>query len=165
MATFQFSGFTLQTARPGDNHWKIARAWTQADPSHRDTTSPSFWFEQEDGIESYVLEDRGGVVFFFKMMRRPNAEVELHIQFPPKLEDAEKDAEQRDRVMRGLTLGLQWIEKVLASREVSRLFFSSKSPSLIRFSQKRLGFKLEQSRLVKQIYPTRGIASGAGNGN
>jgi hypothetical protein len=44
LAVFHFHGFILQTAQPNDNFWKIAKAWTEADPDHRGVTSPSFWF-------------------------------------------------------------------------------------------------------------------------
>jgi hypothetical protein len=164
LAVFHFHGFILQTAQPNDNFWKIAKAWTEADPDHGGVTSPSFWFEQDAGIESYVLEDSAGVVFFFKMVRKKDA-VELHIQFPPTPRDPEESKAQSIRIASALTLGLGWIEKVLASRGVSRLFFTSKSQKLIRFCEKRLKFTRDGERLEKPIPPQKLSASPWLSGN
>lgn len=165
MSIFHFDGFCLQTARPFENYKKLAQEWTDADAYHKHSTDGGFWFEQDSGIESYILEDKFGVVFFFKMQRHPHDEVELHIQFPPPAQDPRTEAGRRDRVMRGLTLGLEWIEKVLALKEVSTLFFVSQNPSLIRFCEKRLGFTRAKKRLVKPIAQPKGDARAATNGN
>jgi hypothetical protein len=164
LATFQFHGFKLETARPTNYYWKLAREWTEADPAHRNATSAGFWFEHGMGVESYTLEDDLGVVFFFKMVRWQNAEVELHIQFPPPELSPRHRARQRDRIMKALTLGLEWIEKVVALKEATRLFFVSNNPALIYFCVHRLGFIRENKRLVKLVVPIRGIASSAANG-
>ena len=146
MARFTFDGLTLETARPTDELLSAARAWTLQDPDHRDTTPPEFWFEQRAGRESYVLQDSSGLVFFFKLQGHATGEVEMHIQFPPPI-----DLDQRARILRGLTKGLCWIERALAFRQVHTLFFVSKSATLIRFCETRLGFKANGNRLEKQI--------------
>jgi hypothetical protein len=137
-----FAGFTIKPARRLEaNYFDIARAWTEADAEHRETTPAEFWFEQDLGVESYVMEDRYGVVFFFKLMRLRD-QVELHIQFSPMAGDAPQEAERRTRIINGLTKGLQLVERALASRNVTAVFFTSKSPALIRFCTKRLGFQV-----------------------
>jgi len=161
MAHFCFHGFTLKTAMRNELHWRLAESWTEADPDHRETTPAGFWFEQNENCYSYILEDRHGVVFFFKMMWHGTDQVELHIQFPPAPEEAEATADQRQRTIRGLTEGIPWIERVLAIRNVSTLFFTSKSPSLIRFCVKRLGFRHEEGRLTKAIEVVQGLAKSA----
>ena len=151
MACFQFEGLTLQHALRREEYYRIAKAWTEADPDHRLTTTPGFWFEHAPNIESYVLEDKFGIILFFRLERKEPGKIEVHIQFPPALVDPKRNAERRARVMRGLTKGLEWIERVLAAREENTLFFTSKSPRLIRFCKKRLGFKGNGERLEKRI--------------
>jgi hypothetical protein len=171
MANFMFNGFTLRSADPL-RHAVMARDWTLADPYHRDSTGYAFWFEKGAGVECYLLEDRLGALFFFKMARvcyavkpdshggklvaNPDA-AELHIQFSPPLAGRAEEAVRRARVMRGLRLGLLWIERALVSRRVTEVFFTSKNPALVRFAVKRLGFTAagQQNgcgeRLVKKI--------------
>lgn len=150
ISSFTFSGFTLRPSR-GIADLRLASAWTEADPHHCNTTQGVFWCEQDLGTESYLLEDKFGPVFFFKMQRAPNNTIELHIQFPPDRKDASAQADQRAHVMTGLQLGLQWIERVLSLRGVRALCFTSKSPSLMRFCVKRLGFTRDGERLEKSI--------------
>ena len=149
ISSFGFSGFLLKPASKTSANLKLAADWIAADPDHRDTTPPEFWFDYRLGVESYLLEDKFGPVFFYKMNRTKAREVEIHIQFPPA-----SDPDTRARVMRGLTLGLEWIERVLAQREQTTLFFRTKNPALHRFAIKRLGFaasQQERHRLEKQI--------------
>lgn len=139
-ASFGFNGFTLKTALPEPRYLRLAAEWTAADADHRETTKAEFWFEQGMNTESYILEDRYGVVFFFKMTRVKPGEIELHIQFPPVEATAERQADRRIRVITGLTKGLEWIERVLEMREAKTIFFDSRNPGLVHFCEKRLGF-------------------------
>jgi len=118
------------------------------DPDHCKTTHGFFWLEQNMGIESYAMTDKHGVIFFFKLMRAPMGEVEVHIQFSPMPENPTEKAEQRDRVMNALIQGFDWMKTVLALKGIKALFFVSRSPHLIRFSKRHLGFKDEGNRLV-----------------
>ena len=152
LATFSFQGYTLRPAIGKDR--KEAAEWTKADPDHRDTTPADFWIEQGMGIESYVLDDRFGSVFFLKLVRQIHHEIEIHIQFPPKPETATAAAEQRERVVNGLILGFEWLERVLILREVRAVFFTSKRPTLIRFAKKRLGFQTDGKLFRKVILPS-----------
>lgn len=95
---FQFQGFELYQAQPEDI-W-LARLWTNMDPWHHLTTRPEFWLESGMGVESYVLRDRQGWLYFARLERHnfktppaiavpavpmnaagELAAVELHLQF------------------------------------------------------------------------------------
>ena len=152
LATFTFQGYTLRPARQTD--YELARAWTLADPDHRDTTQPDFWLDQKFATESYLLLDKWGPVFFFKLVRdggMKGGEAEIHIQFPPVPQTGEARAEQNSRTINALIQGMTWIERILSLRLVSALFFTSRNPGLIRFCVKRLGFVREGERLVRRI--------------
>lgn len=152
LARFTFCGFTLRPAGMKDDR-KLAAEWTAADRFHRLTTRADFWLEQEPGTESYLLEDKVGPVFFFKMVRTGKTEVEVHIQFPPRPADHAASQAQRARVVQGLILGFEWLERVLLLTGVRTVFFVSKSPSLIAFTIKRMGFVRESGKLFKTLTP------------
>jgi hypothetical protein len=153
--TFRFHDYEL---RPTDERdFVLAETWTLADPFHRDTVLPTFWFDQEPQSESYLLtENLYGPVFFFKMMRTRDPHIiELHIQFPPP------GSTPKNRLMSGLKLGLEWLEKQLSDTDITTVFFESRNPTLIQFCVRYLAFEQQGSRLVKalQFGPT-----GKGNG-
>ena len=150
LCTFSFKGFTIRPAMTFSD-CRLARNWTQADPEHRDTTNGGFWLEQCMGTESYVMEDREGVIFFFKLVRAPKDEIELHIQFAPPVEEPTARAEMKERTMRGLILGLEWMERALVQREIAALFFVSKSQNLIRFAKKHCGFVEDGKRFIHRL--------------
>ena len=157
LCTFVFSGFTLRPATPGDR--PLATSWTEADLEHSRTTHPDFWLEQSNNVESYLLSDQIGPVFFFKMQRHSRQQVELHIQFPPESERITGELLRKRRVMRGLMLGLQWIEKALSSRGICELLFKSHNENLISFCVKHMGFDREGARLSKTIAPDRALVN------
>lgn len=124
----------------------LAAAWTDADPEHSKTTLPQFWIEQDTRINSFVLEDEQGPVFFFRMVRHKHGvEIEIHIQFAPE------NIVSRQRTMDALTIGFEWLAKRLVSLGFKILYFHSRSQRLIYFCQKRLGFKWDGRRLEKDI--------------
>ncbi len=148
LEAFQFDGFTLRPAREEDA--ALAKEWNEADPDHR-TLDPKFWLEMRPGAEGYVLEDTLGPVFFFKMVRidarqdaplgtlgiglKPEKAAELHIQFAPGDRQG-----TRLRSMLGMDKGWKWLEKMLAEKGFDAVYFTSRSPRLILFCEKRLGF-------------------------
>lgn len=162
---FQFQGLTMKTAMPSNFYWRLAKQWTDADPEHRKTTTAAFWFEHGDGVESYVLEDAVGPILFFKLVRHDTAEIEIHIQFPPFEKNPRMEQARRERIATGMTCGLEWIEKVLAYKDVSTLFFVSESSQLIKFCEKRLGFVKAGTRFTKTIARGRPNASAQSSGN
>jgi hypothetical protein len=157
LCTFVFSGFTLRPAAAAD--LDLATRWTEADAEHSKTTRPSFWLEQGDNTESYLLLDQIGPVFFFKMQRHSRQQIELHIQFPPESKYVTGQLLRKRRVMQGLMLGLQWIEKALSSRGVCELLFKSQNDSLISFCVKHMGFDREGERLTKTIASAMTLAN------
>ena len=155
--TFSFSGYLLRPTDEGD--LRLATEWTEADPHHRDTTNPSFWLEQSQISDSYLLENNHDPIFFFKMMRTSEAHVvELHIQFPPP-PAYHVSQNFRNRQMIALLLGFDWIERMLYFSGVTEVFFMTHNPTLARFCTKRLGFDGTRARLTKLI-----AAPGKGNG-
>ena len=149
LASFTFRGYTLRPARWDD--LSLAEYWVKEDPFHKGTTKAKFWCEQKIGIESYILSDKFGPVFFFKMQRAQGGDAEIHVQFPPEMKNPTARSDQRCRVMNGLIFGFEWLERVLSLRQVNALFFDSKNPSLIRFSKRRLGFVEDGQRLKRVI--------------
>jgi hypothetical protein len=150
VSTFTFDYFVLRPALRSD--LETADAWNYADSAHRNG-DPAFWLEQGPNVESYVLEDTFGPVFFFKMERRNASEIELHVQFPPMGETVLAQAMLRHRVMKGLIHGFKWLEKVLSFRKMTRLIFTSTNPYLIKFCERRLGFVCEGNHLTKELRP------------
>ena len=142
--TLQFMGFTLRPASFAD--MRLATLWTEADAEHCGRVKPEFWVEQRNGVDSYLMEDGKGPVFFFKVMlctlqrqkaayTLPKKGAEVHIQFMPV--GTEEDAE---RTRTALTLGLEWLEPVLEQAATEEIFFDSGNEKLIGFATKRLGF-------------------------
>ena len=141
MTTFSFHGYTVRSSRRDE--LELAERWTKADPEHRDTgLRGEFWLLQEAqaGIESFLVEDRFGPVLFFKLVMKSEDEAELHLLFPPFPIPAGELAERNCRTMNAMLEIFPWVEKALAQRKTKAVFFISKSKSLIRFAEKRLGF-------------------------
>jgi hypothetical protein len=156
LSSFVFEGLRLRPAIDGD--YPLAQSWADVDPYHRGSNA-AFWVDQNPGIESYLLSDRWGPLFFFRLDRIAKDAATVHIQFAPG-----NGADHKIRIIRGMTCGLRWIERVLLSAGINALYFDSKNPQLIAFCTRRLGFeKLTDSRLRKVILDVRTDARAAGN--
>lgn len=152
MPSFEFDGYTLRPATEED--LPLARAWNAGDPDHVwEAGQERYWIEQRAGVESYLLEDALGPVFFFKILTiaetlmggvssnavncgaRTNAKaVEVSIQFAP-----DGGAGQL-RTMTALSRGFAWLEKRLSAVGVKAVYFNSKNLLMIRFALIKLGF-------------------------
>jgi hypothetical protein len=152
--SFRFGGFLLRATTVSDLH--LAATWVYADPDHRKTTEPEFWLEQTADANSFLLEDSAGPVFFFKLEKVDDA-MAIYIQFGP-----EQTTANRSRTMAGLTEGFAWLEKRLADVGVRRVYFHSRNPTLIYFSQKRLGFVWDGRKLERKIGDDHGEADSEG---
>lgn len=153
MPAFRFGGYTL---RPSiDSDLDLAARWTQADPDHCDTTEGKFWLRNDGGVNSFVLCDDRGAIFFFRIdiecelpkggpRPYPKA-VSLHMQFAPT------DPRERRRLMQAMLIGFGWLEKRLSAAGVDTVYFHSKNPRLILFCEKRLGFAWDGLALVRKI--------------
>jgi hypothetical protein len=144
MPSFRFAGFTLRPAI--DSDILLADYWVSADPEHRLTTKATFWIEQSATANSFLLEDRDGAVFFFKIVDEGNRTLAIHIQFGP-----DNSAQMRTRIMDGLTTGFAWLQKRLMAMGYEAVYFNSNNPGLIYFSQKRLGFVWDGRKLIRRI--------------
>jgi hypothetical protein len=165
--TMQFAGFTLRPA--GQDDRALAEQWTAWDRDHAGKVDPGFWLEQRVGMDSFLLNDGDGPVFFFKtrlaieeeytptgetsiftgipiLSKRRTVRAELHIQFMPCATE-----EDHERTRRALLRGLEWLEPVLGHGGAEEIYFDSRDLKLITFAQKKLGFYLDpggQDRLL-----------------
>ena len=144
MPTFTFHQFSLRPCVFGD--LGLATWWTSQDPAHATTTDPKFWIEQTLKDNSFILEDRVGEIFFFKMsLTDTPKEIEIHIQFAPH------DEVSRQRVMHGLIHGFEWLQKELSQIGFETIYFNSMDRGLIHFCGRRLGFNWDGRRLIRRI--------------
>lgn len=134
---FKFSNYTLRAAEESDR--EHLAAWLARDPQHQDST-PDFFLKPEPGAECFVLLDRwGGVKFYFKMERA----LRVHIQFGPATTD-----EERKETREALHAGFGWLTEMGRKAGFRQIIFDSAFAPLIRFVEKRLGFKKSPNELV-----------------
>ena len=149
----------------------LAEQWTARDEDHAGKIDPAFWLEQQPGIDSVMVEDSQGPVFFFKTrlmivkiidqnplpiqlvglsqetieeVRPPVMKIiaEVFIQFMPCATE-----EDRERTRQALMEGTAWLAPVLEQSGAEEMFFDSRQPKLIAFCQKRLGFIVDGTEL------------------
>jgi hypothetical protein len=169
LSTLRFSAYTLRPAWEEDR--MLAEQWTARDEDHAGKIDPAFWLEQQPGIDSVVVEDSQGPVFFFKTrlmivkiidqnplpiqlvglsqetieeVRPPVMKIiaEVFIQFMPCATE-----EDRERTRQALMEGTAWLAPVLEQSGAEEMFFDSRQPKLIAFCQKRLGFIVDGTEL------------------
>ena len=132
LPTYHFDLFKLRPATDADD--EISARWIAADPYH-DGTRPEFWRTQAPGINSFLLVDAEGPVFFFRIQLTKHAgQLKIYIQFAPTAEVA------KERTIKGLTQGMAWFEKFARDSSFTELVTDSKNSALIHFLQSRLGF-------------------------
>lgn len=157
----------------------LAMLWTGMDRHHRDVFDPTFWITAEPGVETYLVADRKGWLFFFRLSRavmrlkdrsQSYRMIRIHIQFAPYRTEGEsmlpppacvplttetrrKAAMEMDRVrtMRALVLGCEWLQRAMEPLGISALCFESESPTLIRFCEKHMEFSREGMWLIKWL--------------
>jgi hypothetical protein len=135
--TFEFGDYRLQPATHKDL-W-LAELWTQLDTHHAGSVAPEFWLEQTPAVDSYLLFDGEGPLFFFRVQAATREAAELHLQFMP--------SEQPRHVLRigkGMIVGLSWLEMMLEKAGIEQIYFDSGSDPLIQFSIKHLEFELDR---------------------
>lgn len=144
---YQFDGYTFRPATPDDK--PLARLWNMMDPDHKwEMQYPDYWIEQNNQVNSYVLEDSVGILFFVKSIRHMGNEIEITLQF-----DRECGIVSKARVVRALAVGFEWLKEALPMNGFKSLYFMSKNEDLILFTEKRLGFVKDG---VRQIYTLKG---------
>jgi hypothetical protein len=146
--SYQFKGYLLRPSLASD--LELARLWTARDPDHAGRVDPGFWLSQGRYARAYLLSDADGPVFFFKgILRLHIPAIEVHIQFPPDIDEPLRNMRRR-RISQGLIEGLAWLEERM-SGTVNEIIFESTTPALIRFCQRHLGFTHENGQLKKRL--------------
>jgi hypothetical protein len=107
---------------------------------------PDYWIEQNNQVNSYVLEDAIGVVFFVKSIRHMGGEIEISLQF-----DRMRGMVSKTRVMGAMAAGFSWLKKALPMNGFSTVYFVSKNQDLIVFAEKGLGFVKDGIRHVHKF--------------
>jgi hypothetical protein len=149
---YKFDGYTFRPATPDDK--PLARLWNMMDPDHKwEMQYPDYWIDQNNVVNSYVLQDAIGILFFVKSIRHTSDEIEISLQF-----DRECGIVSKARVVRGLDAGFAWLKKALPMNGFTTLYFMSKNEDLIGFTEKRMGFVKDGER---QIYTLKGTESDA----
>lgn len=139
--TFKFGdGHELRTATAAD--LDQARAWTEADPHHRGVIAPEFWIENSPGVETYVLSDASGDLFFFRIERVART----LIQFAP-----DPEGRNRERVKSALKIGMDFLATALGTRGYGELLFDSFDNLLRMFALGRLRFTAKAGTLSRRL--------------
>lgn len=146
LPVYEFDGCTFRPATLDDQ--PLAQLWNGADPDHSwEMQFPDYWIEQNGVVNSYVLEDAIGILFFVKSIRKASNEIEITLQFE------RSGRVSKARVMKGMDVGFAWLKKALPMNGFKSLYFLSKDEHLILFTEKRLGFVRDAER---QIYSLKG---------
>jgi hypothetical protein len=153
--TLRFDGYLLEPAE--FKHKALAESWTAWDKDHAGRVDPRFWLEQDERTDSYLVSDAAGPVLFFKVIVMGIKQfesdpfpswkhAELHMQFMPAACGAD-----HNRIADALFKGYPWLELILIGAGVSEIYFDSRSPGLVAFTTKRMGFTQEGGRLRKRL--------------
>lgn len=134
---FTFTTYQLRPATEADR--ELCERWIEADPDHRGRVNADFFIKPEPGVETFVLEDAQGEVFFFRMMRA----LRIDIQFGPST-----SAEERERTRLALMNGFDWLKESCGSAVIRQVIFESQVVPLVRFCEKRFGFQQSSHELV-----------------
>lgn len=148
LPVYTFSSYTFRPCIPDDQ--PLARSWNRMDPEHEwEMQFPDYWVEQNEQVNSYVLEDALGILFFVKSIRHMGHELEISLQF-----DRECAMVSKIRVMRGIEVGFEWLKEALPMNGFTTLYFLSENQELISFTEKRLGFVKEGMREIFRLKGT-----------
>jgi hypothetical protein len=148
LPVYQFDGYTFRPATLDDK--PLSRMWNLMDPEHKwELQYPDYWVDQNNQVNSYVLEDAIGILFFVKSIRQADNEIEISLQF-----DRECGTVSRARVVRGLEAGFGWLKKALPMNGFKTLYFFSKNEDLVLFTEKRLGFVKDGAREIYTLKDT-----------
>lgn len=140
LPTYRFDGYLYRPAVLED--LRLAQAWNRADDEHAwEADYPLYWIEQNNRVNSYVLEDVMGIVFFVKSIRQPDDQIEITLQF-----DRSGRRVSRRRAMEGMRVGFEWLKEALPANGFKAVYFVSKNPQLGAFAVKSLGFSQDEDR-------------------
>lgn len=152
LPVYKFDGYTFRPTTSDDQ--PMARIWNSMDPDHTwEMQYPDYWVEQNGQVNSYVLEDAIGVLFFVRSILHMGNEIEITLQF-----DRHCGSVSKARVMKGMEVGFAWLKEALPMNGFKALYFVSKNNDLILFTEKRLGFVKDG---IREIYRLKGDESHA----
>lgn len=134
---FTFSKYQLRPATEEDR--ELCERWIEADADHRGRVKADFFIKPEPGVETFVLEDADGQVFFFRMMRA----LRIDIQFGPAT-----SPEDRERTRIALMNGFDWLKDSCRNAVIRQVMFESNVAPLVRFCEKRFGFQQSSHELL-----------------
>lgn len=155
LPVYQFDSYKFRPATADDK--PLARLWNTMDPDHTwELQYHDYWIEQNNQVNSYVLEDSTGILFFVRSIRHMGNEIEITLQFDRKCGMVSKA-----RVMKGMEVGFAWLKKALPMNGFKALYFVSKNEDLILFTEKRLGFVKEGMREIYRLKNTESEAKQA----
>jgi hypothetical protein len=132
----------MRTATAAD--LEMLRAWIAADEDHRETTLPEFFVKAPAGVSCGIVSDPIGPVFAIRFERC----LRLHIQFMPQA-----TASDRGRVADALLEGLGWLKNFARGQSFQQLIFVSAVQPLVRFCERRLGFRQSHYELTLDLTP------------
>lgn len=117
------------------------------DPDHTwELQYPDYWIDQNSQVNSYVLEDSIGILFFVRSTRHMGNEIEITLQF-----DRQCGMVSKTRVMKGMEVGFEWMKKALPMNGFKAMYFVSKNQDLILFTERRLGFVKDGMREIYRL--------------
>jgi hypothetical protein len=125
----------LNVRKLGEEDRPLLAEWMAADPYHVGY-SPDLFFAQ--GTEGAVFDDGQGPLFFVALSKT----IRAFVQFAPG---------QKERIRDGLPLAFAWVASEARKGNFQEIIFESKSPSLIRFCKKRLGFRESPHEFISDI--------------
>lgn len=133
LPSYKIGAYNFRPAVPHDG--LLAEAWNDDDPDHDwEGEQDGYWTEQDEHVNSYVLEDWIGIVFFLKMIRT-GTDLEVSMQFPPR-----NHTNFDIRTARAMSVGFEWLLRALTNNSIDRIFFSSRNQTVIDIATKQWGF-------------------------
>jgi hypothetical protein len=146
------SSISQITFRPlTDDDRPLLEKWWQQDEDHRDY-SPEYF--RVPNTTNLMFCDEDGPVFVASV--RPM--IRVGIQFDHTRSD--RDREKRRRTARAMEYFLGWIESGARQQKLTEIIYSSVSPDLIAFVEKKAGYFHSNDEYRKKLYVTTPPATG-----
>jgi hypothetical protein len=144
---FKFYGYTVRSTTNED--LVLALEWTASG------LDAAFWLKRDQTHESFLVLMGTEPIGFFQDEFVTRHQVRLHMQASPVV--------SRKKFLRALTKLVPLIEKALALAGVRAIFFTSHSPSMVTFMQRRLQYRtdmefgtLDGQLMWKMLVPAEG---------
>jgi hypothetical protein len=94
------------------------------------------------GIDCYVVESEGEIVFFFRVETAARMLMQFNPEDKPEIRLANMDA---------LRTGMSWLAVAMGAIGVQEGIFDTRNPALKNFACKRLGFEATPDLLSKKL--------------